>query len=220
VSGGRHAWWLPLAAWLGAWLVRALGATWRLEWTDHPEYVEAEAGGERFVYIFWHSGILPLAWSHRGRGIAVLVSQHHDGELIARLIHRLGYVTGRGSSTRSGDAGIREMLAWAERGRHLAVTPDGPRGPAETMKGGVAYLATRSGRRVVPIALGVRPAWRLRSWDRFRVPRPFARVVIGHGRPLALVSAEAAGEPARLECQAALDSLNRATRARAGEAVA
>ncbi len=220
MSGGRHPWWLPLAAFCGAWLVRALGATWRFEWADHPEYVEAEAGGERFVYVFWHSGILPMAWSHRARGIAVLVSQHHDGELIARLIRRLGYVTGRGSSTRAGDAGVREMLAWAERGRHLAVTPDGPRGPAERTKPGVSYLATRTGRRVVPIALGVRPAWRLRSWDGFRIPRPFARVVIGHGRPLAPAAAEAGGDPAKRGVQDALDALSRELRARVGEAVA
>jgi lysophospholipid acyltransferase (LPLAT)-like uncharacterized protein len=220
VKRTRTPWWLPLGALLGAWLVRALGATWRFEWADHPEYREAEATGERFVYIFWHSGILPMAWSHRGRGIAVLVSQHHDGELIARLVHRLGYVTGRGSSTRAGDAGVREMLAWAERGRHLAVTPDGPRGPAETMKDGVRYLASRTGRRVVPIALGVHPAWVLRSWDRFRIPRPFARVIIGHGPPLTVPADEAARGPARDVLGAALADLTRRLRASAGEAAA
>lgn len=218
MSASRDPWWLPLAAVLGAWSVRLLGLTWRFEWADAPGYAAAEASGERFVYAFWHSGILPMAWSHRGRGIAVLVSRHRDGELITRVIHRLGYVTGRGSSTRGGDAGVREMLAWAEQGRHLAVTPDGPRGPAETAKDGVPFLAARTGRRVVPIALGVRSAWVLRSWDRFRIPRPFTHVVIAHGAPLSLP----AGEPARaLEAFAtALADLTRETRARAGEVVA
>ena len=88
----------------------------------------------------------------------MLVSRHRDGEWITRVIHHLGYVTGRGSSTRGGDAGVREMLAWADAGRQLAVTPDGPRGPAEQAKEGAAYLAVRTGRRVVPMALGVRSA--------------------------------------------------------------
>jgi lysophospholipid acyltransferase (LPLAT)-like uncharacterized protein len=220
VSAPRAPWWLPLAATLGAWLVRLRGGTWRVEFADHPEYTAAEGAGERFVYAFWHAGLLPLAFTHRGRGIAVLVSRHRDGELIARLIHRLGYVTGRGSSTRGGDAGVRELLAWAGQDRHLAVTPDGPRGPAETVKDGVPFLAARTGRRVVPIALGVRSAWVLRSWDRFRIPRPFARVVVAHGPPLALAAVDAAGEGARREFQAALDALTRETRARAGEAVA
>src|SRR5262249_12221116 len=139
-----------------------------------------------------------LAVLHRHEGIAVLVSRHRDGELITRVIERLGYVTGRGSSTRGGGQGAREMVAWAERGRHLAITPDGPRGPAERVKDGTFYLAARTGRRVVPIGIGSSPAWALRSWDRFRVPRPFARICIIHGAPIALETrGEAAAEQAR-----------------------
>jgi lysophospholipid acyltransferase (LPLAT)-like uncharacterized protein len=217
VRRARHPWWMPLAAWAGAGLVRLLGATWRFELADAPEYTAAEAGGERFIYAFWHSALLPMAVMHRGRGIAVLVSRHRDGELITRIIHRLGYVTGRGSSTRGGEAGVREMLAWADAGRHLAFTPDGPRGPAERAKEGASFLAQRTGRRVVPIALGVRSAWVLRSWDRFRIPKPFARVVVAHGAPLPLPAGDGRREEARVCFDGALQSLTRETRARAGE---
>jgi lysophospholipid acyltransferase (LPLAT)-like uncharacterized protein len=101
----RHPWWLPLAAGIGAVFVRALGATWRYTVSDAPEYSAALARGERFVYAFWHSGLLPGAVLHRDEGIAVLVSRHRDGELITRVIEHLGYVTARGSSTRGGEAG-------------------------------------------------------------------------------------------------------------------
>ena len=184
-------WWLPLASVLGAGLVRAIGATWRFTVSDAPEYAAAIARGERFVYAFWHSGLLPLSFLHRDEGIAVLVSRHRDGELITRVIEQLGYVAARGSSTRGGEAGVRGMLAWAGRDRQLAVTPDGPRGPAEQVKPGALYLAERTGRRMVPIAMAASPAHALRTWDRFCLPWPFARVLVTHGAPF-----DPAGPPA------------------------
>lgn len=218
MSGARQPWWLAIAAPLGTWFLRACAATWRYEVADGAEYTAALAAGERFVYAFWHSGILPLALLRRDEGIAVLVSQHRDGELIARLIRSLGYVVARGSSTRGGDAGVREMLAFAAEGRHLAVTPDGPRGPAERAKPGLVYLAARTGRRVVPIGMGTKPAWILKSWDRFRVPRPFARVCVTHGAPLTLEPAsEAAPEQACAAIDSALVAVTQAMRERVGE---
>ena len=218
MSGDRHPWWLGLVATLGEWVARLFASTWRYHVEDGPEYRSALANGERFVYAFWHSGILPGALLHRDEGIAVLVSRHRDGELITRLIQRLGYVTARGSSTRGGDAGVRELLAWAEQGRQLAVTPDGPRGPAEQVKPGLVYLAARTGRRVVPIGFGARPAWVLRSWDRFRVPRPFARVCVTHGDPLTLdAHDDAAVALARDEIDSALTAVTREARRRVGE---
>ena len=218
MSDARQPWWFAPAALAGSWLVRLCARTWRYEVTDAPEYTAAVSSGERFIYAFWHSGLLPLTLLHRDEGAAVLVSRHRDGELIARLIQRLGYVTARGSSTRGGEAGVREMLAWAEAGRHLGITPDGPRGPAEQVKDGLFYLAVRSGLRVVPVGVGARPAWVQRSWDRFRVPRPFARVCVTHGAPLALdPQGENPAGRSRAVLDAALGELTREMRRRVGE---
>ena len=76
------------------------------------------------------------------------------------------------------------MLGWAERRHLLAITPDGPRGPAERVKPGLVFLASRTGFPIVPVASAARPAWRLRSWDGFRVPKPFARVLVAYGTPI------------------------------------
>jgi lysophospholipid acyltransferase (LPLAT)-like uncharacterized protein len=219
MSHARHPWWLGAAALAGTGVVRLFGATWRYDVADRPEYTAAAGRGERFVYAFWHSGLLMGAMLHPGEGIAVLVSQHRDGEWIARIIGHLGYVAARGSSTRGGDAGVRELLAWAERGRHLALTPDGPRGPAERMKDGAYYVAARTGRRVVPIGFGVRSAWVLRSWDRFRVPRPFARICVSHGAPIAFDPPQDDGAVARARAvlDEALGALTREARERVGE---
>ncbi len=176
--------WMRLAAPLGAALVRAIGATWRLDRSGIAEYDAEIARGRRCIFAFWHSRLLALTYTHRSRGVAVLVSRHQDGELITRVIARLGFVTARGSSTRGGEEGLREMIEWAGRGHLLAITPDGPRGPAEQVKAGLVYLASRSGLPVVPAAAAASPVWRLRSWDRFRIPPPFARVVVAYASPI------------------------------------
>lgn len=215
MSRDTRPWWLPWAARLGEGVVRLLGATWRYEVVRDPAYAAAESSREPLVYAFWHSAILPMAVLRRDEGIAVLVSRHRDGELITRVIEGLGYVTARGSSTRGGDAGVREMLAWAERGRHLAVTPDGPRGPREQAKDGVVYLTERSRRRLVPIAVAARSVWVLRSWDGFRIPKPFARVRVAYGAPLGL--SEQGNEAMLTRFERELTDLTQQTRRAAGE---
>ena len=194
MSAPRYPWWMEPAAAAGALAVRLLGSTWRIEVERAPEYAAATAAGERFVYAFWHAQMLPLVWARRSEGIAVLVSRHRDGQLITRIIERLGFASARGSSTRGGETGVREMLAWADAGRHIAVTPDGPRGPARRVKEGLAYLATRTGRRIVPIGAWARASWAFRSWDRFRAPHPFARVCIVYGAPRSVEEGAAACE--------------------------
>ena len=216
----RYPWWLTPAAIGGAALLRLLGATWRINAIGDAEY-EAALAGERCVYALWHARLLPLVFVHRGRGAAVLVSRHRDGELIARIVERLGFVTGRGSSTRGGEEGLRDMLEWAEKGRRLAITPDGPRGPAARVKPGLVFLASRTGFPIVPVASAARPAWRLRSWDGFRVPRPFARVLVAYGSPIPVApDLDRDGlERTRLAVEAAIAELTATLDARvAGEA--
>ena len=191
MSTARHPWWMAPAALAGAWLVRLLGWTWRIEWVGIAGREPHLRPGQRCVLAFWHARLLPLCFTHRGRGMAVLVSRHRDGELIARIVQHLGFMTARGSSTRGGEEGVRDMLRLAEQGRVIGISPDGPRGPAEVVKPGVVYLAARAGVPVIPVAAAAARAWRLRSWDRFVIPVPFSKVVVGYGLPLDI--------PARLE---------------------
>lgn len=219
MSGTRGVWWTGWAAFAGAWLIRLVGLTWRVERVGTEPLEAAIARGERCVFAFWHARMLPLVYTHRDRGIAVLVSRSRDGELITRVIERLGYETARGSSSRAGGTGALEMLEWAGAGHLLAITPDGPRGPAETLKPGLVLLASRSGLPVVPVASASRPRLRLRSWDRFEIPLPFAHVWVAYGEPLqvppGLADAEAESWRARIEH--ALQALTRDLDARAGE---
>ena len=203
---GAASWWLGPATRVAAWLLRWLGATWRIERIGTAAMAARFAAGKRCIFALWHARLLPLTYEHRDQGVAVLVSRSRDGERIARVVERLGFVTARGSSSRGAKEGTLAMLDHARRGRTLAITPDGPRGPAERVKPGLAYLASRTGLIVIPVAAAARPVWALRSWDRFRIPRPFARVWVGYGEPLSVPpDLDAAGEEAwRARLEAAI----------------
>ncbi len=216
----RHPWWMGPAATLGAVLLRVLGATWRIDRRGLARFDARIAAGERCLFAFWHARLLPLVFTHRNRGIVVLISRHRDGELIARIIEKLGFRTARGSSTRGGEEGARELLRFDEQGLLLGIAPDGPRGPAETVKPGLAWIASRTALPVVPVASAARSAWVFRSWDRFRVPKPFTRVVVSYGDPISIPAAADAEalEVWRLRLDDALAGITRQVRERAGEA--
>ena len=115
----------------------------------------------------------------------MLVSTHRDGELVARVLTRLGFGLVRGSSTRGGSRALREIhrLVREEVG-DLAFTTDGPKGPAHEPKDGILYAASRTGLPIVPVGVAVDRAWRAKSWDGLRIGKPFARVVLEVGEEL------------------------------------
>lgn len=187
--------WLPPAA---AALLRAWSATWRVRSTVAPELDPARAPRtRRFVYLIWHRTMLLACPIYRELGICIGVSQHGDGEIGAKIAERFGFRTARGSSTRGAARLVRAMLEAALQGEgDLALTPDGPKGPARRTKPGALYLAGRLGWPVVPVVLDAAPRKELASWDRFIVPAPFARVGIAAGEPLEV---EAGADDRRLE---------------------
>lgn len=219
-DAARYPWWLGPLATAGAGLVWLLARTWRIDARGMQAFEARIAAGERCVFAFWHARMLPLVYTHRGRGFGVLISRHRDGELIARILEALGFVTGRGSSTRGGEEGLRDMLAFAERGLVIGITPDGPRGPAEQVKPGVVYLASRTGFPVVPVTSSAKRSWVFKSWDKFRVPQPFARVVVSYGEPIAVPREldEAGAEAARVRIERAMLELTSEVARRSGEA--
>ena len=137
---------------------------------DRPELL----GDARYIYGFWHEHLLPPAYVCARPDTSVLIGTHADGELIAQVVQRLGMGVIRGSSTRGGANGLLAMIR--ESTRHLAITPDGPRGPRHKCRIGIIYLASVTGLPIVPFGSGYRRYWRARSWDKFVVPLPFGRI--------------------------------------------
>jgi lysophospholipid acyltransferase (LPLAT)-like uncharacterized protein len=184
-----------LALRAGHLLVLALGVTWRVRHVGPEHVVQARGVRGSVLYVFTHGVLLPLSYTHRSRDIRVLISESRDGEIIARVVSRLGFGSVRGSSTRGGTRAVAEMVALAREGHDLAITPDGPRGPRGSVAPGTWITSSRGDLPVVPVGVAARPAWRARSWDRFLVPLPFASVWVVYG-PAVLPSGEPAEETA------------------------
>jgi lysophospholipid acyltransferase (LPLAT)-like uncharacterized protein len=175
---------------LGGLMLRALASTWRVREVNRAPSQRLRDGKQPVVFTFWHGEMLPLLWHHRSEGITVLISEHGDGEVIARIAESLGFRTVRGSTSRGADRALLGMSRVVQQGGDLAFTPDGPRGPARTFAPGALVVAQRSGAPVVTLGVAAARCWRLRSWDRFMIPKPFARITIAYGTP---VLVEAAG---------------------------
>lgn len=180
----------------GGVLLRALATTWRVTFVNPQVVSDLRLRQQPFIYLLWHGTLLPLIWVHRNRNVVAMVSEHSDGEIIARVIHSIGYRTVRGSSRRGAARALLGACRVIEEGACLAVTPDGPRGPAESVAPGAAIIAQRTGAPMVPVSLSASSAWRLKSWDRFMIPKPFAKLTIAYGDPI-YVDAESARDAAR-----------------------
>jgi lysophospholipid acyltransferase (LPLAT)-like uncharacterized protein len=167
---------IRLVATLGAGIVRAWMATVGCRIDNQDRFRHPPDGTEGFfLYAFWHESLLALT---RFRVPAhVLISQHADGELIAQICQRIGFNVVRGSTTRGGGRALLELKDLAHRS-HLAITPDGPRGPRRKVQPGIVALAACTGLPIVPIGVGFSRAWRAGSWDRFAIPRPLSTTVL------------------------------------------
>ena len=172
----------------GSAVIRALAITWRVRVHNGTVPRTARAAGQRVIFALWHGELLPLLWQHRGEGVAVMISEHRDGEIIARIAESLGYATVRGSTSKGASRALIGLVRALESGRSVAVTPDGPRGPAHIFAPGAAIAAQRTGVPILPVRVSASRAWRLKSWDRFLIPKPFARVDVHYG---ALTSVQA-----------------------------
>lgn len=202
-------WAEPLAVAVGPALITGLAATWRFRQRGVEHWRPLWDSKRPFVFVLWHSRLLPLLALHKNEGIVVLISRHRDGGYLAGLAKRWGYEPVRGSTRRGGEVGLLGLVRALEAGAVVAITPDGPRGPAERVQPGAVAAAQHAG---VPIvAVGARPsaAWYLGSWDRMCIPKPFATIDVAYGRPLAV-------EPGKEGLRRGMDAVGRALREMSG----
>lgn len=186
----------------GASAIRTLAMTWRYRAVNEGTVARLRAAKQPIVFTLWHGQMLPLLWYHRNQGVAVLVSEHSDGEIIARILEWMGYALVRGSTSRGAGRALIGLMRTLKDGRDVAITPDGPRGPRHKFAPGAVVAANRADVPIVPTVAHVDRFWQLSSWDGFVIPKPFARITIAYG-PETKVSAgtprEAAEEAPRLE---------------------
>ncbi len=175
---------------VGVACMRLLAGSLRLQHRgrEHPEACWAQ--GERIIVAFWHAQLLLMPFAYPGRPTAILISQHRDGEYIARMAVRLGFEVVRGSATRGGARAFRELIGALRGGRNVAITPDGPKGPRGQVQSGVVELARLSGMPILPVAFAAGRARVLRrSWDRVSVPGPGSAAAYVWGEPVRVPTA-------------------------------
>jgi lysophospholipid acyltransferase (LPLAT)-like uncharacterized protein len=204
-----------LARWLVAFGFRLLqlwGRTLCYEIEDRARIV-GKSATENYIGALWHNRLLvfPLVL-HRflsQRHGAALISASRDGDLLADAVQRFGYNVVRGSSSRLGASAILQLGEVLASHGDVVITPDGPLGPAYELGPGIIFLAQKTGAPVLPINMEYSSCWRIKSWDRFIVPRPFAkvRVIIGAPYRVRATSAAEEFEAERLRLQNAMMAL-------------
>ena len=164
--------------------MRLLGATLRIRVEDRCGITKGTLG-KPVIIIMWHNRIFVAPYMYRRavptRPAAVLTSASKDGEILSSVIQRFGVGVVRGSSSRRGVLAMREMMAVLESGKDMTITPDGPRGPVYEFSPGALKLAQMTGAPLIPYCIHYHSYWELRSWDRFRIPKPFSQVSIIFG---------------------------------------
>jgi lysophospholipid acyltransferase (LPLAT)-like uncharacterized protein len=188
--------------WAASVLLKLWGGTLRWRFTDDAGYMLRDPSKPLLVGV-WHNRIfvLPLCFEwfcRRVRRLNILTSASRDGELLALLVARFGMESVRGSSSRKSVLALRMLQKRLEEGSDIAITPDGPRGPVYEVSPGLLYLAAKSGLPIMTIRVDYEHYWELRSWDKFRIPKPFSRVNIRFQAPVFVegedsASLEAAG---------------------------
>jgi len=197
---------------IGFWLLRAWEGTLRYT-VDDRGGILSRSVAEPAIGAVWHNRLLitPMVLrrfvSHR-RG-AALISASRDGAWIAALVNKVGFDVVRGSSSRQGVTAVLQMADVLATGSDVVIAPDGPRGPVYQLGPGIIFLAQKSGAPIFPVQLEYSRSWRVKSWDRFFLPRPFSkvRVIFGPAHHVAATATEAEFEKERLRLQDAMMSL-------------
>ena len=210
---------MKITGWRARWLI-ALGFRLLQIWARTLRYeIDDRLGAvgrpvnENYIGALWHNRLLIFPFVLRrffsNRGGAALISASRDGELLADAIKRFDFDVVRGSSSRLGARAILQLTDVLASGRDVVITPDGPRGPAYELGPGIIFLAQKSGAPVVPVNMEYSSYWRLKSWDRFILPRPFSkvRVIIGQSHHVRSTRTPEEFETERLRLQGVMMAL-------------
>ncbi|HWY39329.1 MAG TPA: lysophospholipid acyltransferase family protein [Chthoniobacterales bacterium] len=206
---GRKARWLVA---LGFRLLQILARTLRYEMDDRAGVLGKPVEGN-YIAALWHNRLLLISFVLKKffpqRPGAGLISASRDGDMIADATRRFGFDVVRGSSSRMGASALLELSEVLASGRDVLITPDGPRGPAYELGPGIIFLAQKTGAPVVPVNMEYSSCWRVKSWDRFIIPKPFSkvRVIIGQPQRISSTSSDEEFERERLRLQNVMMSL-------------
>ncbi|RMD86064.1 MAG: DUF374 domain-containing protein [Candidatus Dadabacteria bacterium] len=204
-----------LLGWGAAAILALLDKTLRWKIADLRSDDAPLLGDPPKIFAFWHGRqiLMPLAMkrlkSPSSLRITALASRHTDGRIVATALKAFGIDSVAGSSSRGGKEALKELCEAFEAGSHLAITPDGPRGPARVCKPGVAILGIRTEGEIYPVSYGAQRTWKLSSWDGMIIPKPFSKVVLVIGDKMPNGAASESVEDFSLRIQKELNKIEK-----------
>jgi len=166
-------------------LIRFIRLFMRSEINDPANCLDVET--YPYITVTWHNRLLffPTLFPASARKrTAAMISASRDGQYLANIIHYFGIKTVRGSSSRRGAAAVRASIKMLENKINVSITPDGPRGPRYKLSNGPILLASKTSIPVLPIGINYSSYWELKSWDLFRIPKPWAKLELNIGEPI------------------------------------
>jgi lysophospholipid acyltransferase (LPLAT)-like uncharacterized protein len=175
------------AYWAFGWASKAVASLWlsSCRITEFGREIEENYRRQHpdkgILYASWHRGLFFVIYWYRNQRVVSIASASDDGELAAQAAKRFGWITARGSSSRGGRQAYRQMENLVKQGHKGGLVADAPRGPRFVSKPGIIYLAKRTGIPIIPVIWSADRFWKLRSWDRTIIPKPFARIVALYG---------------------------------------
>ena len=164
--------------------VKALKGTMRFKDEGYEEIRERWDKGLPSIFALWHQRLLMMPFIRDSKLPHVLISNHRDGELISRTVAHFGMPSVRGSATRGGASGFRQMVKVIEGGGSIAITPDGPRGPKWQVRMGAIALGKATSAPIFPVTYACSRRKEFKSWDNFILPAPFSRGIFLAGEAI------------------------------------
>lgn len=169
--------------------IRLLNFTYRYKFIglENKKAAKELSPNKTFVYALWHQNLVGAIFSHIGEKFTMVISESKDGELVAVTCETLGHVPARGSSTRGGKKALLDIVRNVKSGIPGALSVDGPKGPAKEVKLGVVEIAKLCHCAIIPMSPYANHFWSFhKSWDQFRVPKPFSKIVVVIGKPITI----------------------------------
>ena len=172
---------------------------------------------ESFIYAFWHDQLLfcPLTWQSEFE-IKVLISKHRDGDIVARLISKLGFKSIRGSTHKSGKTknkggltSARQMIKSLKNGISIGISPDGPKGPRHKVSDGILSISRLSNSSILPVGIGFKKKWVLNTWDKFIIPKPFNQITIIWGEAIPAIKDEKSINQTKNKLESKMENLTK-----------
>jgi len=195
--------WKRTAFWAFGWTAKAVAGLWlsTCRISEFGREIEEnylkQNPDKGLLYASWHRGLFFVIYWYRNQNVVSIASASEDGELAAQAAKRFGWITARGSSSRGGRQAYRAMEDFVKQGYKGGLVADAPRGPRFVAKPGIIYLAKRTGIPIIPVIWSADRFWKLQSWDRTIIPKPFAQLVALFADDYIRVPAEASRE----ECE-------------------